>query len=192
MQFLGFILVLCGTLTSSRVANVTGDEGEMSSAMWLSLKHGNYWGVKMLLWVGENPDAGTVKNGTLIHPLAICTRDERPDICKLLISFGADVHRKITSDGFTWLHWAAISGSQVMVKFWIEQGIAIDTQDRQGYTPLTLTAWSKSGTEDMMRFLVEQCNADISIRTNHNMRAIDLVLLVHSDWLLGDLIALLH
>ncbi len=71
---------------------------------------------------------------------------------------GVQTEWGIASDGFYWplgvtgLHWAAITGDQSLLKFFLEQGASPDTQTSSGMTPLHLSVLMRQ--MDIIRLLL--------------------------------------
>ncbi|NUN97529.1 MAG: ankyrin repeat domain-containing protein [Candidatus Omnitrophica bacterium] len=82
----------------------------------------------------------------------------------LIDRFGEDVIHLRRHDGKTTLHCAAIAGNLPGVKYLVMQGIAVDAQDRQGWTALHYAAGGNHTA--IIRFLLEN-GADIA-KTNSN------------------------
>ena len=119
--------------------------------------------------VREQLENGTDVNTTShsgVTALHIAVDNQRIGICRLLISWKADVNAR-TNHGETPLHWAAKSdlrGSQIIVEDLIKAGAEINAHDDYGITPLHIAA--REGRECAAEILLEHgANIDIQSKT---------------------------
>lgn len=102
-------------------------------AMYEGIMHGDYKTVKLYLDRGVSANAREYQNHS---PLHWAVTNNQPEIAKLLIARGADVHAKYDDDGHTALHMAMFHGRKDMAQVLIEHGAAVNVRDNFGYTPL--------------------------------------------------------
>ena len=106
--------------------------------------------VKILLSNGAQID---VKDRYGYTPLMNAVEMENRAIVELLIEKGAS-RLATTVDQKTLLHLAAGVGDPVLVKRFISEGLTVDVQDRNGWTPLHEAAFF--GSEDVAEVLLEK------------------------------------
>ena len=85
-------------------------------------------------------------------PLYMAIENNHTETCKLLVDHGADFNFRY--HGFSILHISVINGNLELVKFFIEKGINVNTEDdNEGYTPLYSAAYE--GHLDIVNILIE-------------------------------------
>jgi ankyrin repeat protein len=107
--------------------------------------------------------------------------NENADVIRYFISCGADVNAK-DEDGSTPLHNAI---SIEVVKCLVENKAHVNAVDNNGSTPLHTMAWKmKYISLDIIRYLVDECKADISIanRQGKTMKQLGILSTQHRDY----------
>ena len=122
-------------------------------------------------WLEDDNDANESVNGfpLLLSSLDLSdpSREDRSPMLRLLLAHGADVHR-VGVYGMVALHFA---NSPQEADVLLKAGLAVDTQDRDGDTPLMFAIHSDK--YDVVRYLLES-GADISLTSNQGRTAYDL------------------
>ena len=103
-----------------------------------------------------------------------CTT-EQPDIVRLLLDAGADVHAKGTETGFSALHCAVAHPPIVeangvkLIEMLLARGADVDVKSFGGETPLMFAAWFNNG--GAVRFLIKKgARMDVADRLGRTAR----------------------
>ncbi|KAI4637020.1 hypothetical protein J4E93_010686 [Alternaria ventricosa] len=133
------------TLLHERGADVHSRANGMTCALFYAVKMGYVDIVSILLedyGAGEDIHRTDLTGRGILHVLVHTHVDHMHDLLDKLIEEGADVNAEDYSES-TPLHEAAKLGSSVMVIGLLAYGATINTQDRQGKTPLDLAQAKK-------------------------------------------------
>lgn len=104
---------------------------------------------------------------TALHYAA---RNGYVDICKLLLSRGADIDAQTRSGKVTPLLKAAAAGKAATIKFLIESGAKVDAQDVDGQTALHKVIFNNH--TDLAKMLLEACPTLSNIEDYKGRRAL--------------------
>lgn len=131
--------------------------GGRESALYRSCRNGHLIVAKDLIAAGAKVNIRAY-TGT---PLHAAVEGNHVNVVKFLLSVGADV--LLTDSGVrqTPLHSSAFLGSLELVNLLLENGAALDPQDKSGMTPLMVAAWQKH--ESVMHLLLER-GANLGLR----------------------------
>lgn len=106
---------------------------------------------------------------TITNPINMSISMNRPDIMKILISYGADVNRRDFS-GRTPLVYAVLMGGE-FAKFLLKNGADPDIPDKEGRTPLMLAALDASIDPAMLKILLKS-GANVNAKDKDGMTAL--------------------
>jgi len=82
--------------------------------------------------------------------------------------------RQITHDGRSYLHWSAMAGQVELMRYLVENGIAVDQLDEHGYTEFNFAAATRQKSKSVYEFLIDK-GAD---PTKENTRGANALLLL--------------
>jgi ankyrin repeat protein len=128
-----------------------------ASPLVLASMTGDFANVKVLLAAGADPSAAAGSN----TPLTAALTFGYADVARALIAGGASTH--ITeSTGINLLHWAAITNRSGVVPLLVEDGVALNAVDENGFTPLMFAATIDFGDTRVLQALLRAgANPDI-------------------------------
>ena len=120
-----------------------------ATPLFLAAKVGNAAAVRLLADHGADLGVKTKTNTTPLMAAAgvgeyednrevTASRGARFETVKLLVELGAEVNAA-GENGWTALHGAAYTGSDETIQFLVEKGASMDTMDRFGQTPLSIS-----------------------------------------------------
>ena len=129
-----------------KAAGWTGDTALMGCA-----RTGNVEAVKSLLTRGADVNA---KDNRQMHTaLLLAVAEKHPEVARMLIEHGADVHAR-SKGGFTALMFAAQQGDQESAQVLLNAGADVNAATPDGDTPLLVA--SLSGYEELSIYLLNQ------------------------------------
>lgn len=102
---------------------------------------------------------------------------KRHDICKLLVSRGADVNAREKGRGWTALHFAAQECAPDITKLLLGGRAEVDVQDTHGNTPLCEAVFNSRGRGEVIRLLIEH-GADRNLKNNSGVSPSDLARMI--------------
>ena len=98
-----------------------------------------------------------------------CRNGDLNTVKKMVQSGNLDLHEcKDKEHNDTPLHWASYYGHKEIVAYLIENGCIVNCKNIFGNTPLHRAAEGKSGNENVVRYLVEQCECDPTCSGQYN------------------------
>jgi len=99
------------------------------------------------------------------------------EICKMLISKGADVNAKEKARHWTALHFAAQEYDPRITAVLLENGAEVDPQDTYGNTPLSEAVFNSRGRGEVIELLLEN-GADRNIKNKSGVSPLDLARMI--------------
>ena len=91
-------------------------------------------------------------------------QDRTPDVVRILLINGADVHTRDSDSGNTLLHIAAFEGDLELTRMILERNVDVNSQNNDGLTAFLLAL--KRENLDVARLLLDH-NADVHVRDKH-------------------------
>ena len=149
------------------------EEKELNKRMHGFIMEGDVLKVQETLKIGANPNETHSNGNTPLH-IAVY---KNLDMVKCLIEKGAKVDLS-NKQGQTSLMLAVEQGNCEIIDFLIQHGADVNAKDENGCTPLMYSAniWQEGKRLEIVKFLIEQCKADISLTNNSGQT----VLMVHA------------
>lgn len=108
--------------------------------------------------------AGFKKKDKIDLLLKVVLHSKTPRFVQRLLKAGADINYKDEQQN-TLLHYAAASCHVEVVRFFIEQGLALEAKNDRDATPLCIAA-KESDSPNVIKLLMDS-GADIHVRSNH-------------------------
>ena len=108
-----------------------------------------------------NPQDASHNGSTRTTPLLFALQRGKPDVARLLLDHGADVHVH-DKNGKTPLHFAAAYDFIEVVRMLLERNLEVNSRDDQRYTPLLFA--SQKGNPNVVRLLLDN-GADAHVHT---------------------------
>lgn len=130
----------------------TLDELDFERGIWYAAQYGDLERVKKLISQGCYVDIKDKSGYTALHYAA---RAGHLDVCKYLLTKGADINAVTKCGEATSLHRAASVGKYEIVKFLIENRADVSRKDTDGKTVLHRAAESQN--DKVIRLLLDTC-----------------------------------
>ena len=154
-------LNLCKALIDKHEFNVRADDIYGYTALHYSARSGSY---KLLTYFVDIGTDILLKTKTGINCLHMAAENGYLDLCKALIdNHNFDLHIA-DNDGYTALHFSAISGNSELFTYFVEKGIDIDLRTINGSNCLHIAA--QNGHLNLCKMLINKYNIDIDIIDN--------------------------
>lgn len=148
------------------------------SLIW-AINHGNFEDVELLIKKDVDVNEIDVRGNTALHLAAVRCN---PEIVKLLLDNGANVHAKTPDDGWTPLHATIplhplfklnqvneelyLKNKYEIVKLLLDNGAYANEKDRHGITPLSLAKIEVREDKRMQEVLKLLMEYDIDLESN--------------------------
>ena len=160
-------LNLCKALIDKHEFNVRADDIYGYTALHYSARSGTY---KLLTYFVDIGTDILLKTKTRINCLHMAAENGYLDLCKALIdNHNFDLHIA-DNDGYTALHFSAISGNSELFTYFVEKGIDIDLRTINGSNCLHIAA--QNGHLNLCKMLINKYNIDIDIIDNDGCTAL--------------------
>lgn len=100
-------------------------------------------------------------------PLHVACQEGKADIVKILLDYPLDINAKGIDD-YSALHYAVQKRNPEIVKLLLAKNANIDSQDKEGNTPLWTAVMTYSGNDEVIKLLLDG-GADPRIPNKHGI-----------------------